>query len=110
MGEGFTWDSADLTIDQAIAADAWNHARALIQAGAHQLVVLDEITYPLNWGWIDRADVLATITGRPSHVSIICTGRNAPADLIEIADTVTEMAATKHAYQAGIRAKKGIDY
>jgi cob(I)alamin adenosyltransferase len=110
MGEGFTWDSADLTIDQAIAADAWDHARTLIQAGTHQLVVLDEITYPLNWGWIDRADVLATITGRPGHVSIICTGRNAPADLIEIADTVTEMAATKHAYQAGIRAKKGIDY
>jgi cob(I)alamin adenosyltransferase len=110
MGEGFTWDSTDLTIDQAIAADAWNHARDLIQAGAHQLVVLDEITYPLNWGWIDRTDVLATITGRPSHVSIICTGRDAPADLIEIADTVTEMAATKHAYQAGITAKKGIDY
>jgi cob(I)alamin adenosyltransferase len=110
MGEGFTWDSADLTIDQAIAADAWHHAKALIQAGDHQLVVLDEITYPINWAWIDLADVVATIVDRPSHVSVVCTGRNAPEDLTAIADTVTEMAATKHAYQSGIRAKKGIDY
>jgi cob(I)alamin adenosyltransferase len=110
MGEGFTWDSADLTIDQAIAADAWAHARRLIQAGDHQLVVLDEITYPINWSWIDGAEVVATIAGRPSHVSVICTGRNAPPELTEIADTVTEMAAAKHAYKAGIRAKKGIDY
>jgi cob(I)alamin adenosyltransferase len=110
MGEGFTWDSADLTIDQAIAADAWRHARSLIEAGNHRLVVLDEITYPINWSWIDGADVVATIAGRPSHVSVICTGRNAPPELTEIADTVTEMGAAKHAYQAGIRAKKGIDY
>ena len=110
MGEGFTWDSADLTIDQAIAADAWAHARSLIQAGDHQLVVLDEITYPINWEWIGVADVVATIAERPSQVNVICTGRNAPAELIDIADTVTEMGETKHAYQLGIRAKKGIDY
>lgn len=110
MGEGFTWDSADLTIDQAIAADAWAHARQIIGAGTHRLVVLDEVTYPINWAWIDIDDVVATITGRPDHVSVICTGRNAPQALTDIADTVTEMAATKHAYQAGIRAKKGIDY
>ena len=110
MGEGFTWDSADLTIDEAISADAWRHARGLIQAGEHRLVVLDEITYPINWAWIDVADVVATITARPSHVNIVCTGRNAPAGLVEIADTVTEMGVTKHAYQSGIRAKKGIDY
>ena len=110
LGEGFTWDSTDLTIDQAIAADAWAHARQLIAAGHHQLVVLDEVTYPINWGWIDRDDVVATITGRPRHVSVVLTGRDAPTELIDIADTVTEMAATKHAYDAGIRAKKGIDY
>jgi cob(I)alamin adenosyltransferase len=110
MGEGFTWDSADLTIDQAIAADAWRHAKALIQAGDHQLVVLDEVTYPINWEWIPIADVVATVTGRPAHVNVVLTGRNAPAELIEIADTVTEMVVTKHAYERGIRAKKGIDY
>ena len=110
MGAGFTWDSADLTQDQAISAHAWDHSRAVIEAGDHPLVVLDEITYPMNWGWIDTAAVLATINQRPPHVNIMCTGRNAPAALIEIADTVTDMTNVKHAYQQGIRAKKGIDF
>ena len=110
MGDGFTWDSADLTVDEAVAAGAWDHARGLIQAGDHDLVVLDEITYPINWNWIALDDVVATITGRPQHVSIVCTGRDAPQALIDIADTVTEMGEVKHAYQSGIRAMKGIDY
>lgn len=109
-GEGFTWDSTDLTEDQAVARGGWEHARQLIVAGDHQLVILDEITYPLNWGWIDSEDVLATIRDRPQHVNIVCTGRNAPAGLIEIADTVSEINVVKHAYKQGIRAKKGIDY
>jgi cob(I)alamin adenosyltransferase len=110
MGDGFTWDSADLTVDQAVSAGAWDHAKRLIEAGDHQLVVLDEITYPINWQWIPLDDVVATIVGRPTHVSVICTGRQAPPALIDAADTVTEMAEVKHAYAAGIRAKKGIDY
>jgi cob(I)alamin adenosyltransferase len=110
MGDGFTWDSADLTVDEAVAAGAWDHARGLIQAGNHQLVVLDEITYPINWKWIALDDVVATISGRPAHVSIVCTGRDAPRALIDIADTVTEMGEVKHAYQSGIQAMKGIDY
>lgn len=110
MGEGFTWDSADLTVDQAVAAGAWEHAKQVIAAGQHHLVVLDEVTYPINWEWIAIDDVVATITGRPSHVNIVCTGRSAPTALIDVADTVTEMGEVKHAYAAGIRAKKGIDY
>lgn len=110
MGEGFTWDSADLTQDQAVAAGAWQHAQNLIRAGDHHLVVLDEVTYPLNWDWIDLDDAVDTIRSRPEHVNVICTGRKAPAALIEIADTVSEIAEVKHAYKAGIRAKKGIDY
>lgn len=110
MGEGFTWDSDDLTQDQAVSAAAWEHARTLIGAGNHQLVVLDEVTYPINWGWIDIADVVATIEGRPEHVNIICTGRKAAQALIDVADTVSEIADVKHAYRAGIRAKKGIDF
>ena len=110
MGEGFTWDSADLTIDQAVAAEAWAHARALITAGDHKLVMLDEITYPMNWGWIDTADVVATIAGRPAHVNVVATGRNAPEPLVDVADTVSEINVVKHAYQRRIRAKKGIDY
>lgn len=110
MGEGFTWDSADLTIDQAVAVGAWEHAAAVIAAGAHTLVVLDEITYPISWGWIDVEDVAATILDRPEHVNVVLTGRNAHDRLIEIADTVSEIDVVKHAYQQGIRAKKGIDY
>jgi cob(I)alamin adenosyltransferase len=110
MGAGFTWDSEDLTQDQAIALQAWEHSRSVIRTGDHQLVVLDEVTYPLNWGWVDLADVIATIRDRPQHVNIVCTGRNAPPELVEIADTVTDMTQVKHAYQQGIRAKKGIDY
>lgn len=109
-GEGFTWDSADLTVDQAVSAGAWQHAKGIINAGEHRLVVLDEITYPINWGWIDVADVVATIKNRPEQVSVVVTGRKAPAEVIEIADTVSEIANVKHAYQSGIRAKKGIDY
>ncbi|MGQ0615595.1 MAG: cob(I)yrinic acid a,c-diamide adenosyltransferase [Acidimicrobiia bacterium] len=110
LGEGFTWDSADLTLDRAVAASAWAHAKALIDAGDHQLVLLDEVTYPLNWGWIGEEDLLATIRDRPRHVNVICTGRNAPDALVDLADTVTDMGETKHAYKQGIRAKRGIDY
>ena len=110
MGEGFTWDSADLTADEAIAAEAWSHASAVIAAGHHQLVVLDEITYPINWGWVEGAEVVRAIVERPAHTNIVCTGRDAPDTLIEVADTVTAMAEVKHAYAEGIRAKKGIDY
>jgi cob(I)alamin adenosyltransferase len=110
LGEGFTWDSEDLDLDQAVAQGAWDRSRELIVAGEHTLVILDEITYPLNWGWIPADEVYETIRSRPTHVNVVCTGRNAPAGLIDIADTVTEMTEVKHAYTQGIRAKKGIDY
>jgi len=110
IGEGFTWDSEDLSRDQAVAREAWAHAKAVITAGRHRLVVLDEVTYPLNWGWIDGDDVAGTIRGRPEAVNIVCTGRDAPPALVEVADTVTEMRKVKHAYDTGVLAKKGIDY
>ena len=109
-GAGFTWDSGDLDADAAIARGAWEHAKALITSDEYRLVVLDEITYPMMGGWIDTADVVATIRDRPEKVSVIATGRDAPQALIDVADTVTEMRKVKHAYDAGILAKKGIDY
>lgn len=109
-GEGFTWLSEDLTVDEAVAAGAWDRARSLISAGDHQLVVLDEVTYPVNWGWIDLDDVVDTIRNRPDHVNVVITGRKAAQALIELADTVSEIADVKHAYRSGIRAKKGIDF
>jgi len=110
IGEGFTWESEDLSEDQAVAREAWAHAAAVIGAGEHRLVVLDELTYPLNWGWLELDAVLATIRDRPPDVNVVVTGRDAPAALIELADTVTEMRNVKHAYDRGIVAKKGIDY
>jgi cob(I)alamin adenosyltransferase len=110
IGEGFTWDSKDLTQDEAVAQEAWRQAKELILSDNYRLVVLDEITYPMNWGWISTDDVIATIRERPAKVNVVATGRDAPAALIELADTVTEMRSIKHAYERGIAAKKGIDY
>ena len=110
IGEGFTWESKDLTEDQAVAAEAWRQARALIEAGEHRLVVLDEITYPMNWSWISTDEVVDVLRSRPEQVNVVLTGRDAPAALVEVADTVTEMRKVKHAYDTGVLAKKGIDY
>ncbi len=110
IGDGFTWDSKDLDETEAIAREAWQASKARIQAGEHQLVILDEITYPMNWGWISTDEVVETIVNRPSHVNVICTGRDAPQSLVDVADTVTEMTKVKHAFEAGIAAKRGIEY
>lgn len=110
IGEGFTWDSTNLSEDQAVAAEAWAHARRLLGAGGHRLVILDEVTYPMNWGWIDVEDVCGAIRRRPAQVNVVATGRDAPPELLEIADTATEMRKLKHAYDEGILAQKGIEY
>jgi len=110
LGDGFTWDSKDMDRTEAIAREAWLAAAGLIREGKHRLVILDEITYPMNWGWIDTRDVVETIRSRPADVSIIATGRDAPAELRAIADTVTEMRAEKHAFDEGIVAMRGIEF
>lgn len=110
FGDGFTWDSDNLDHDRNIAREGWEQAAAVISGGNHQLVILDELTYLCSWGWIDTSEVVDTIKQRPDHVNIVITGRDAPQDLIDIADTVTEMTEIKHAYSQGIRAKRGIDY
>jgi len=110
VGEGFTWDSEDLEHDKAIAKEGWARAAGLIAAGEHQLIVLDELTYLCTWGWLDVDDVVAAVRDRPEHVNVVITGRDAPKELIAIADTVTEMREIKHAYQQGIVASRGIDY
>ena len=110
LGEGFTWDSEDLSRDEAVAQEAWRQAASLLESGTHRLVVLDEITYPVNWAWIHIEEVVAAIRDRSPKVNVICTGRNAPEPLLELADTATEMQVIKHAYRSGIRAMKGIDY
>jgi len=110
LGDGFTWDSDDLDATRAQAVAAWEACKRVIAAGEHHLVVLDEITYPMNWGWISTDDVVDTIVNRPATVNVVATGRDAPAVLLDIADTATEMRKLKHAYDEGIRARRGIDF
>ena len=110
VGDGFTWDSSDLDHDRDLARHGWEQAADIIRAGKHQLVILDELTYLWNWGWIDGDAAATVLRDRPSNVSIIVTGRDAPPALVDIADTVTEMTKVKHAYDRGIAAKRGIDY
>jgi cob(I)alamin adenosyltransferase len=110
LGDGFTWDSEDMDRTEAVARAAWVAARERIASGGYDLVVLDEITYPVNWGWIEAGEVAASIRGRPEHTNIIATGRDASAELIEVADTVTEMVKIRHAYDRGIGARRGIEF
>ena len=109
-GDGFTWDSVDMDRTEALARAAWEAARGILLAGGHELVVLDEITYPITWGWIDGDDVVRAIGERPPHVNVIATGRDAPAALRDVADTVTEMASVKHAFDEGVGAMRGIEF
>lgn len=110
LGDGFTWDSPNMDESEAIAREAWSVAADKIGSGEYQLVILDELTYPINWGWVELEEVLGVIRERPQQVNLIVTGRDAPAELMEIADTVTEMKKVKHAYDRGIMARRGIDY
>jgi cob(I)alamin adenosyltransferase len=110
IGDGFTWDSQDMSESEAVAREAWSFAAGVIRSGEYDLVILDEITYPMNWDWIDTAEVVETIRSRPEHVNVIATGRDAPVPLVDIADTVTEMAKVKHAYDRGVMARRGLDF
>jgi cob(I)alamin adenosyltransferase len=110
MGRGFTWESEDLSLDRAAAQAAWATARQLIAGGGNAIVVLDEITYAINYGFIDLDDVLAALRDRPPHVHIIATGRKAPEALCALADLVTEMTLVKHPFERGIAAQIGLDF
>ncbi len=109
-GEGFTWNSEDIAHDKAIARQGWQRAADLITAGEHRLIILDELTYLINWGWVDPEPIYEAIANRPEKVNIVVTGRDAPQGLIDVADTVSEVRKVKHAFDNGIIAKKGIDY
>jgi cob(I)alamin adenosyltransferase len=111
LGSGFTWLSKDIEKDKALARACWEQCKARIVSGEYDLVALDEITYPLAYGWLPTDEVIETLRARPSHVHVILTGRDAPAELVEFADLVTEMGATKHPYKTqGIKAQAGIEF
>jgi cob(I)alamin adenosyltransferase len=110
LGDGFSWKSKDLERSAALARAGWQRAAEAIAGGEHFLVVLDELTYPIIYGWLPVTDVVEALRSRPAHVHVLITGRRCPPELIEIADTVTEMSLVKHAFQAGIPAQRGIEH
>lgn len=110
-GDGFTWTSKDLDETQARALHGWARAQQIITSDSYDLVVLDEFTYLLDFGWLDTDDVIAWFKAhKPPRLHLLITGRNAPEALIDYADTVTEMVKVKHAFDAGIKARAGIEF
>ena len=110
LGDGFTWESTDIDETAAKGRHAWGVAAAKISSGDYDLVVLDEATYVVRYGWVPVEELVEVIAGRPQRTNVIVTGRYAPDELIDIADTVTEMTKVKHAMDLGIGARKGIEY
>jgi cob(I)alamin adenosyltransferase len=113
LGDGFSWKSQDLEQSAQLARDGWQRAKAAIMGGEYFMVVLDEFTYPLIYGWMEAVggveEVVQTLFDRPTHVHVVITGRRCPPEIIELADTVTEMTMIKHAFKAGIPAQRGIE-
>ena len=113
LGDGFSWKSQDLERSAQLARDGWQKAKAAIQSGEYFMVVLDEFTYPLIYGWMEPLggveEVVQTLFDRPTHTHVVITGRRCPPEIIELADTVTEMTKVKHAFNAGIPAQRGIE-
>jgi cob(I)alamin adenosyltransferase len=111
MGEGFTWETQDRQRDLAAARTAWERAKALIKAGEHRLVLLDELNIVLRYDYLPVEEVAAFLRDeKPARVHVIVTGRNAKDELIEIADLVTEMEMIKHPFRSGVKAQQGIEF
>lgn len=109
LGEGFTWDTQDRERDIRKAREGWEVARKLLSDPTISLVILDELTYTLKYGYLDMDAVLSDIAARPPMQHVVVTGRGAPQALLDMADTVTELMDVKHAWRAGIKAQAGID-
>ena len=110
MGDGFTWRSKDLEHTADLARSHWEDCKDVIANGDYDVVILDEFTYPMHYGWIPVEEVLEALRSRPEMLHVIITGRNAPDALVEFADLVTEMNVVKHPYQQGIKAQPGIEF
>jgi len=110
MGEGFTWDTQDRARDVAAARAAWGAGQAMIADPSYRMVLLDELNIVLRYGYLPVEEVLAALKAKPRDLHIVVTGRNAPAELIEMADLDTEMTLVKHPFRAGIKAQKGIEF
>lgn len=109
LGDGFTWDTQDRTQDIVTSEKGWAVAQSMLNNPDYDLVVLDELTYLLSYKYLEESQVLADIKSRSLMQHVVVTGRAATSELIENADTVSEITDIKHAYRDGIQAQKGID-
>ncbi len=112
MGEGWSWTRKKGSDDDhaAAALQGWREIQRRLGQGAHDLYILDEFTYPMKWGWVDVDEVVQTLVERPGHQHVVITGRDAPPELIEAADLVTEMTKVKHPMDAGQKGQRGIEW
>jgi len=110
MNTGFTWETQDRSKDIAAANETWIKAEEFLCDSSYELVILDELTYMLTYGYLEKSRVLEAIKNRPKNQHAVITGRNASKELIALADTVSEINNTKHAFDSGIKVQKGIDY
>jgi cob(I)alamin adenosyltransferase len=110
LGDGFTWESTDLDETAAKGRHAWDVAAGKLASGDYDLLILDELTYAVKYEWVPVDEVVAGIRDRAEGTNVVMTGRDAADELVELADTVTEMRKVKHAYDRGIKGKKGIEY
>jgi cob(I)alamin adenosyltransferase len=111
MGDGFTWASTDLDKTAARAIHGWQLAQLKISSDEYDLVVLDEFTYPLHFGWISTEEVISWLKeNKPPRLHLVITGRNAPQSLLDYADLVSEMVEVKHPFEQGAKAQPGIEF
>ncbi len=112
MGQGWSWTRKQGTEDDhaAAAAQGWAEIRRRLEAGAHDMYVLDEFTYPLKWGWVDVHEVVEVLAARPGRQHVVITGRDAPAELVEAADLVMATTKVKHPMDAGQKGQRGIEW
>lgn len=110
MGTGFTWNTQDRTADIAAAEETWAVAEKMLKDDSYNLVLLDELTYMIGYKYLDEDKVLDAIKNRPREMSVVVTGRGGGSALQELVDTVSEIKDVKHAYKAGVKARKGVDY
>jgi cob(I)alamin adenosyltransferase len=111
LGDGFTWLSKDMDATISAARNGWKLAQEKITSGNYDLVILDEFTYPLHFGWLEVSEVIEWLKqNKPPDLHLVITGRDAPDPLIEYADLVTEMNVIKHPFELGIKAQPGIEF
>lgn len=110
QGDGWTWTSRDLEESADLAREGWAEVRRRIADETYRLLVLDEFTYPLHFGWVDTDEVVAVLRDRPGFQHVVVTGRNAPPALVDAADLVSEVTKVKHPYDTGQRGQKGIEW